>query len=55
LKYGRSSFPLPLAFVLVKPGRNDRRVGHGLDIIEPFRHGLSFRQILFPLGPTLIP
>jgi hypothetical protein len=53
-----------LAFVLVKPGRNHRRVGRILDTIKPFHHGhfvrvefLSVGLALFalglPLGPIL--
>jgi hypothetical protein len=39
----------------VKPGRNHRSVGHGLDFTEPIRNGLFFGPILFSLRPTLIP
>jgi hypothetical protein len=44
-----------LAFVFVKPGRDHRRVGHGLDSVEPLRDDRFLRFALLPFFPELLP
>jgi hypothetical protein len=48
-------FPPPLAFMFVKPDLNHRRVGHGLDLIEPIGHGRFLRVGFLAFFPEFLP
>jgi len=41
--------------MLVKPGLCHRGIGHGLDVIEPFRNSPFLRFGFLPVGLTFFP